>query len=98
MPAQAESAFLGKPGTFRGSLDNDSPPSPTYTLRAELARMTVPALPSLGMLGGGEVGFHPSSLLAKLRRSTFPLHSRQLASQAFLRAPRAQKALAERRS
>lgn len=28
--------------------------------------------------GGGEVGFHPSSLLAKLRRSTLPLDSRQL--------------------
>lgn len=87
----AEPAFLGQPGTFRGCLGNDSPPSAIYTLRAALTIKTVPALPSLGVLGGGEVGFHPSPLLAKLRRSTSPLHSRQLASQAFLRAPRAQR-------
>lgn len=75
----AELAFLGKPGTFRGSS--------VMTLHLLLERMTVPALPFLRMLGGGKVGFHLSSLLAKLRRSTLPLHSRQLASQAFLRAP-----------
>lgn len=83
----AEPAFLGKPGTFRGSPADDSPPSPIYSLRAELTRMTVPAPPSLGMLGGGEVGFRSSPLLAKLRRSALPLDSRQLASQAFLGAP-----------
>lgn len=54
---QAEPAFLWKPGTFRGSSGNDSPP--IYPLRAELTRIIVPALPSLGMLGGERWDFIP---------------------------------------